>query len=174
MCEKNDHKTIKDLSIPQHAFSLLTFLKPPPCLLLWSTLIFCLFVGCNKTADFKDLDVLTGKEWQLKSIQQDGIEISESCDLDDVLFFENASTFNYDFGTSVCDEDQGLEKTADTFKIIDDFTTLRMKYKFTGDQGHGELIEYWEIVELNDSTLILKDALALDNNQIPEIRTLKN
>lgn len=48
-----------------------------------------------------------------------------------------------------------------------------MKYNFSGN-GIGSLVEYWRIVELSETTLILEDSFAEDNNQIPEIRTYQH
>ena len=44
----------------------------------------------------------------------------------------------------------------------------------TFNYDFGVLIEYWKIIEINDSLLILADALAEDNGQNPEIRIYKN
>lgn len=44
-----------------------------------------------------------------------------------------------------------------------------MKYKLNGEAS-GALIEYWKIIELCDTSLILKDTTAETNDLSPEIR----
>ncbi len=131
--------------------------------------------GCNKTDDFEDLDLLIQKEWKLTSITKENVEISEPCDLDDILRFDDASTFSYDFGLMQCSEEAALQRTATRWKIIDHFTTLRLKFDLSGSNiGSGEAIEYWKIITLTETMLVVEDALAEDNSQIPEIRTYVN
>ena len=137
-----------------------------------SLITFTFLTGCNKTDDFEDLELLTKKNWHLTSITQGGIDITNDCDLDDILFFEDATKFKYDYGVLNC-TDYEVNKVGDTWKIIDDFTVLRMKYKLSVEVT-GSLIEYWKIIELSETSLILEDALAEDNDQIPEIRTYLN
>ena len=137
-----------------------------------SILTFPFLSACNKTDDFEDLELLTDKNWHLTSRTQGGIAITSDCDLDDILVFKDATKFNYDWGALSC-FDSDLKKTADTWKMIDDFTVLRMKYKFSGD-GRGSIVEYWKIIELNETSLIVEDAQSGDNDQIPEIRTYNN
>lgn len=139
---------------------------------LFSILTLIFLTGCNKTEDFEDLDLLTNKNWQIISRIQDGIDITNDCDMDDILIFEDAKNFNYNIGLLNCPENE-VTKVANSWKIVDDFTVLRLKYKFSGS-GSGSMVEYWEIVELNETTLIIGDASAEDNDQIPEIRTYQN
>ncbi|MBK9450292.1 MAG: hypothetical protein IPN95_12940 [Bacteroidetes bacterium] len=64
------------------------------------TMLFAL-VACNKTKDFENLELLTGKDWHLQSRQVNGVEISDSCDWDDVLRFTDVAlkfTFEPTFG----------------------------------------------------------------------------
>ena len=94
--------------------------------------IFLFFIGgasCNKTKDYEKIDLLVEKSWHLTSIQKDGIEISDSCDLDDILLFENTSSFDYDFGTISCNNQGAVEFTASSWKMKDNFEILQMKYK---------------------------------------------
>ena len=134
-----------------------------------SIITFTFLTGCDKTDDFEDLELLTKANWHLTSRTQGGIDITNDCDLDDLLFFEDATKFTYDYGVLSC-SDNDLTKVGDTWKIIDDFTVLRMKFKISGDVT-GSLIEYWKIIELSETSLIIEDALAENNDQIPEIRT---
>lgn len=153
-----------------------TLIRNKPFLEKWfvflALITLPLLTGCNKTDDFEDLELLTKKNWHLTSKTQAGVDITNDCDLDDVLLFEDATKFNYEDGVLNCFEDD-LNKVGDTWKIIEDFTVLRMKYKFSGE-GRGSLVEYWKIIELSETSLIIEDALAADNDQIPEIRTYLN
>lgn len=137
-----------------------------------SIITFLFLTGCNKTDDYEDLELLLNKNWQLISIFQGGIDITNECDLDDVLLFKDATKFTFNYGTLSCFEDD-LIITGDTWKIIDDFTVLRMKYKFSGD-GRGSMVRYYKIIELNEYSLVVADELYDDNDQIPEIRTFHN
>jgi hypothetical protein len=138
--------------------------------LLFFTGMVTLLVSCNKTEDFDDLDLLTGKDWRLTSRMMDGVEISDSCDLDDVLRFSDAESFSHNWGAVACNPITE-DRSADSWKLQDDFSVIRMKYKFSGDEGVGSMMEYWEIIELSDTALVLKDATAEDNDQVPEFRT---
>ena len=137
-----------------------------------SVITFTFLTGCDKTEDFEDLELLTKKNWHLTSRTQGVVNITNDCDLDDILFFEDATKFKYDYGVLNCN-DYELNKAADTWKIINDFTVLRMKYKLSVEVT-GSLIEYWKIIELSATSLIIEDALAEDNDQVPEIRTYQN
>lgn len=153
-----------------------TLIRNKPFLENWfvflSLITLPLLTGCNKTDDFEDLELLTKKNWHLTSRTQGGVDITNDCDLDDILLFEDATKFNYEDGVLNCFEND-LNKVGDTWKIIDDFTVLRMKYKFSGE-GRGSVVEYWKIIALSETSLIIEDALAEDNDQIPEIRTYLN
>lgn len=129
-------------------------------------------ISCNKTEDFEKLDLLLGKDWNLESRKSDGIEVIDSCDLDDVLYFESSSEFSYNWGTSSCAQEV-LEVKPVGWKLEEDFSVIRLKYKFTGNNSRGTMVEYWEIVELSDTALILKDAAAENSNLVPEVRTYK-
>ena len=66
------------------------------------------------------------------------------------------------------------KKTGLKWKIVDNHTILRLKFWINQSYPRSILIEYWKIIEINDSLLILQDALAEDNGQNPEIRIYKN
>lgn len=154
-----------------------TSIKHRSCLsyLIIFTCVFVLpFLGsCNKTEDFEDLNLLIEKEWHLVSRTQNNLNITESCDLDDVLYFENATAFIHNFGAQNC-FDYEANKTGNKWKLTEDFTVLRMKYSVNENNSKNTLVEYWKIIALSDSLLILEDAIAADNDQVPEIRTFKN
>ena len=138
------------------------------------TMLFAL-VACNKTKDFENLELLTGKDWHLQSRQVNGVEISDSCDWDDVLRFTDASNFTDDWGANICANDSFV-KTPACWKLIDDFSTIRVKYTFKPQEGlkaRGNMVLYWEIIELSDTALIIKDALSESNDQDPEFRTYR-
>jgi hypothetical protein len=160
------------MNAEQSVSILFSLLHTPKRTILFLAVAFVFFPGCNKTADFEDLDLLTQKDWHLTSRVQGGIALTDDCDLDDVLVFTDATDFDYNFGDLICG-DSSFVKDADTWKIIDDFTVLRMKYRFEGS-GKGTIIEYWKILELNDTLLMVEDALAEGNGQVPEIRTYQH
>ncbi|MCR9099957.1 MAG: hypothetical protein NXI25_08405 [bacterium] len=160
------------MNVKQIASILFSLLNPSKRNIFFPAAAFVFLLGCNKTADFEDLDLLTQKDWHLTSRVQGGTALTDDCDLDDVLVFTNATGFDYNFGDLICG-DSSFVKDADTWKIIDDFTVLRMKYRFKGS-GKGTIIEYWKILELNDTLLLVEDALAEGNDQVPEIRTYQH
>ena len=160
------------MNAEQSVSILFSLLHTPKRTILFLAVAFVFFPGCNKTADFEDLDLLTQKDWHLTSRVQGGIALTDDCDLDDVLVFTDATDFDYNFGDLICG-DSSFVKDADTWKIIDDFTVLRMKYRFEGS-GNGTIIEFWKILVVNDTLLMGEDALAEGNGQVPEIRTYQH
>lgn len=160
------------MNAEQSASILFSLLHTSKRTILFLAVAFIFFAGCSKTADFEDLDLLTQKNWHFTSRVQGGTDLTDDCDLDDVLVFTDATDFDYNFGDLICG-DSSFVKDADTWKIIDDFTVLRMKYRFNGN-GAGTIIEYWKILELNDTLLMVEDALAEGNDQVPEIRTYQH
>ena len=135
--------------------------------------IILLSISCNKTDSYENLNTLIENEWNLFSREKNNINIIENCDLDDKLLFENRSTFTYEFGVLNCFENEN-KKTGLKWKIVDNHTTLRLKFWINQSYPRSVLIEYWKIIEINDSLLILEDALAENNGQNPEIRIYKN
>lgn len=133
---------------------------------------FFTICSCNKTEDYENLNLLIEKNWNLESRKMNGVEVSDSCDLDDILKFDKDFDFSYNVGSSICNQEV-LEKNPLSWKLTDNYTIIRMKYKFSGDGSRGSMIEYWEIIELSDTALIVQDATAEGNNLIPEIRTYK-
>lgn len=143
-------------------------MKKSHLILLISTVV--LSANCNKTSDFKDLDLLVGFEWNLISRTMDGVDITEDCDKDNVLVFINSSKFNDDQGSLLCNDPGEYHISSDSWKFIDNYKTIRLKYKFTTNKSSGNFYDYWDLLELTESTLRIKDGTAEDNNQIPEIR----
>jgi hypothetical protein len=127
-----------------------------------------LWSGCTKTIEFEDLHLLTGKEWRLTLVTHDGDDATQDCDRDDVLFFTDASKFRYDWGALSCFEPSPIRLDADTWKLVDQRPTIRFKFKIKASNSHGSTMEYWEIVELSETVLILKDD-ASDNQNRPTI-----
>ncbi len=131
----------------------------------------CLF-ACNNTEDFEQLDTLLGKEWRLVALTRNGIDVTEACDLDDVLRFETISDFQYDIGALECLEEENIETETKKWSMRDDHSVIRLvfKFKMDGRAARGDFVEYWEIVHLTENILIMQDALAEGNNQIPVVR----
>jgi|GEM_PF-2208033 len=132
--------------------------------------------GCSKTTDYTNYDLLVGKDWQLTSIDSAGLRLGDNCDFDDVLRFRDASSFTYDNGP--CDRTVGT-KEARSWKMTDDFTVLRLKYHFEfgdrrGSRVSGAFIEQWEVISITDTSLVLSDAMAEENDQMPRILGFRN
>jgi hypothetical protein len=137
---------------------------------LASFLAISFFTSCQKTEDLPDLALLADKEWRLVSISESGNEISDSCDLDDILLLSSSSFFAYDFGELFC-EDLGQENlSGDDWRFDEDGTVIRMNFRFRDGTSFGSIIEYWEIMALSENELIVRDFLGVGNGQIPEVR----
>ena len=136
---------------------------------LGSFLLFILILfSCNKTMDFEDIDLLIGKDWRLTNIEKEGNVISEPCDLDDVLTFNDHAEFTYQRGELECYANEE-DKESVKWKLIDDFKVIRMKFKIDEGTSQARLVENWEILELNDTLLVLREST--ESEQIPEIRS---
>ncbi|MCB9293630.1 MAG: hypothetical protein H6559_11000 [Lewinellaceae bacterium] len=112
--------------------------------------------GCNKTEDFKDLDLLLNKEWQLIEVARDGTPLNDPCNLDDILVFENTEDFDYRVGVLLCDESEAQRKPS-SWKMREKFTVIRLDYKVRVGASRATISEYWEIQELTENTLVLRD-----------------
>ena len=135
--------------------------------LLWS--------GCTKTLELEELELLTGKDWRLVQVTFDGDDGTEDCHLDDVLSFQDATRFSYDWGELSCFEPDRFHLAADTWKVFDKRPTLRFRYKIReGSAGRGSLFEYWEIVELSETVLVLMDDASDNKNRPTEVRRYEN
>jgi len=119
-------------------------------------LAFVLLSGCNKTNKFEDLDLLINKEWKLISISTSDMDITRDCDTDDILFLEESPDFDYDRGDEICDDELD-EKEAKKWKLIKDFSQIRLTYKFKGEGSRGSLVEYWEILDLKENLLLIQE-----------------
>ena len=138
---------------------------------LGSFLLFILILfSCNKTMDFEDIDLLIGKDWRLTNIEKEGNVISEPCDLDDVLTFNDHAEFTYQRGELECYANEE-DKESVKWKLIDDFKVIRMKFKIDEGTSQARLVENWEILELNDTLLVLR--VSTESEQIPEIRSFE-
>lgn len=131
--------------------------------LLWS--------GCTKTLELEELELLTEKNWRLVQVTFDGDDGTEDCHLDDVLSFQDATRFSYDWGELSCFGPDRFHLEADTWKVFDNRPTLRFRYKVReGSAGRGSLFEYWEIVELSETVLVLMDDASDNKNRPTEVR----
>ncbi len=121
-----------------------------------------IFQSCIKTNDFPDLDLLIEKEWTLTSVEENEEDITQECDLDDVLIFQESPDFTHKFGEECANQ---LDKEPKRWSLRDDYTLLRMSYKFSGN-GSGSVQEYYRIMDLQDSILVLREDYE-DDNPVP-------
>ncbi|MCO6493276.1 MAG: lipocalin family protein [Phaeodactylibacter sp.] len=129
----------------------------PNLIKIWIALAAILTgTGCSKTEDFEDLDLLLNKEWQLAEVARDGNPVNDTCHLDDVLVFENTEDFDYRVGSSLCDESEA-QRTPSSWKMREKFTVIRLDYKVRFGASRATISEYWEIQELTENTLVLRD-----------------
>ncbi len=128
-------------------------------------LLFLLFstTSCKKNEDFPGFDLLVDKEWKLTGVIEDGRDVTEPCDVDDVLIFENDKDFSYEFG-EICDDAGTIVGTAKTWDMRENYRVVRLKFGFRGEGTVGNGWEYWEITELTETQLILTEDTAEKNN----------
>ena len=126
-------------------------------------------VSCNKISNFSKLDTLVDKEWKLTGISQNGIEISEPCDFDNTILLKANSDVTNNFGAINCEE---REMDASKWKFADDYSVIKFKLEVKEGRSYGATWGAWEIIELTDTTLVLKEK---DSNsaEMPVIRSYK-
>jgi hypothetical protein len=127
-------------------------------------------VSCDKTMNFEDINLLIKRDWHLTTIEKGGDVISEPCDLDDVLTFNDDAEFHYQKGELECYANEGNKESV-KWKLIDDYKVIRMKFKIDEGASQTRLFEYWEILQLNDTLLMLREIM--DGEQIPEVRSFR-
>ncbi|MEM7368090.1 MAG: hypothetical protein AAF587_05775 [Bacteroidota bacterium] len=144
-----------------------------PSYLPFTSLFLILLLGSScrpDIAEFENLDLLVDKEWQLVSIQRNNIEISEACNLDDVLFFTADSDFSHDQGSLDCFPNDDSEVEGRNWRFVRDYSTIRTVYVVRGN-GVAILPRSWRFVNLNDTSMIWEEVVDPgDQNAIPEVR----
>ncbi len=125
--------------------------------------------GCNKIEDYSNLNRLTDKEWQLVSIVKNGSEVSPSCKLDNTILFRKDGTAEENFGTDSCDDDA----TMNSWKFSKNYSELKFRYTTFNKLSGGTGTISREIIELTDSTLVLKETYPGTDQEMPEITTYK-
>ena len=125
--------------------------------------------SCNKTDEFEDLDLLLNRDWRLHTRMLDGVDITDSCDIDDVMRITSTDEFTHSLGALRCEGAFGNQRPTG-WKFIENNTVMRMRYSFRENRSAGTMILYWEIVSLSDTALVLKDATAENNDLVPEFR----
>lgn len=148
------------MKIP-HSTSLLLIVLP----------ILLLSISCRPNIqDFDQVNLLVDKEWLQVSIEQDNVEVSDTCDLDDVFRFSVNSDFSHEEGVLQCNPADDLKITGTSWQFNRGFESIRLRYQIRGN-SRGTLIRVWRIIELTDSSLILEEEVDPDDaNAIPEIR----
>lgn len=145
------------------------FLKiSTPFVLLF--LLTLLFSSCQKAENFQDLDLLIDKDWKLVKVTEGTSDITKACDVDDILKFTDTESYEISFGERFCDENIETNTTSEDWKFRENFTQLRLKSKQNFDSGSAVLFMYWDIIELTENTLILRDGTAEDNDIVPIVK----
>lgn len=139
-------------------------------LFLSMSLLVLLFSSCQKAENFEDLDLLLNKDWKLTKITQGTSDITKACDIDDVLKFTDTKDYEYSFGENFCDETIETNTTSQGWEFKKDFTQIVLSSRQKTTTGVFTLYPRWDIVELTESTLILRDSGAEENDIIPIVQ----
>lgn len=122
-------------------------------------LLFIATLSCNKSKDYDYIDLLVDKEWKLVSKTENGLEVSAPCELDNTIIFRTDSDVEQDFGSITCED---FEYETYKWTFADDYAQIKFKYWFRNDKGRitGQGSDPWEIVELTESTFVIKERFA--------------
>ena len=123
--------------------------------------------SCNKTTNYSHIDKLVDKEWKLVAKTQNGAEISEACELDNTLVFRANSNLEQNFGVSNCED---LEFESKKWKFGENYSLIKFKYEVKNRGSFATGYVNWEVVELTDSTLVLKQETAQSQEVKPIIK----
>ena len=137
---------------------------------LYFAVLVLTFSACQKAEDFEDLDLLLNKNWKLIKITQGSADITKACDIDDVLTFTDTKNYTFSFGENFCDETTEQNTSSKGWEFKNNFTQLILSSKLKTDSGVFNLYPRWDIVELTENTLILRDAGAEDNDIVPIVQ----
>ncbi|MFD1553122.1 hypothetical protein DNU06_12390 [Putridiphycobacter roseus] len=136
-------------------------------MLLYSTVLL-VFSACQKIDNYDQLDLLTDKEWALTSISENGIEIADSCELDNSILFSKDGKVSNQFGAINCNEEYGF----DEWKFAQEYSLIKLKFKIAGKGLNGGVgIERREVLELSENRLLLKENVASQVQGMPKIYT---
>jgi hypothetical protein len=130
--------------------------------------------ACNRNRDFEGYETLIAADWRLNSITENSIEIIDSCELDDVLRFVDDRNFLYLDGNFSCPLGNGVESiTARDWKITKNEKLIELNFRYQMNSGFAISTFRWEILELNDSTLVMREWWAEDNGSPLKVRSYK-
>lgn len=125
--------------------------------------------SCRKTNDLEDVKLLIGKNWALTTVMVDGSLTNPDCLLDDILIFQDIASFDYFSGAILCNESENL-RTPSNWLFRKLHSDIRFSYKVQINNRSTTIHEYWEIIELTEKRLVLKD----DGGKEEILRTYEN
>jgi len=137
-------------------------------------LVSLFLTSCTKNENFEDLDLLLLKKWHLKSITVGGVDSTGTCDSDDFLIFDDASNFSYNYGSLDCYDETFIAMKSTTWQFREKFTQIRFRYTYSFETGFGTSLRYWDIVQLNDDILILRENIFDEDENLLKVKTYKN
>lgn len=137
-------------------------------------LISLLLISCTKNEKFEDLDLLLLKKWHLKSITVGGVDSTGMCDSDDFLIFDDASNYSYNYGNLNCYDDTFIVLKSTTWQFREQFTQIRFRYTYSLGTGFGTVLRYWDIVQLNEDILILRENIFDRDENLLMVKTYEN
>lgn len=122
------------------------------------TIISLVLFSCTKNEKFDDYSKLTAHSWKLFTVlNTENDSIINDCQIDDKLRFSEKEFQYSDLGLKCGDEDSHKDK----WKFIEDGKAIQMEsfYNF-GDAEFASFVFRFDIIELTDSTLVLKDQVS--------------
>ncbi|RFC55308.1 lipocalin family protein [Brumimicrobium aurantiacum] len=124
------------------------------------SLSICFFllatVSCKKNTSFNHYEQLTNGLWDVTEVKDDnGNSITEECEKDDIIRFEEES-FTFIEGENICHEEMIFKSGKWEFK--DDGEGLKITKTMKSSNGSGTtiLVLRYKIISLSDSELVLK------------------
>lgn len=123
--------------------------------------------SCRKIENYSNIDRLVDKTWHLETITKNGEDITPICALDNSISFSKDGEAVHNFGTLTCEDDAAIE----SWKFTNNYQNIRFKFKFKSKTTRAVGFISREIIELTDTTLVIKEIYPSQDQEMPEITT---
>ncbi len=119
-----------------------------------TVLFVILFTGCKKNEEYSNYSLITGDEWSLVSIQKDGQDVDQECEMGKLTFLDKEFKFTY-AESSCCDE---IEVVKAEWEFFQDGNSIKLEYSLKEDEmQRSDLIRRWNIIEISENVLVLEE-----------------
>lgn len=125
-------------------------------------------VSCQKIEKYNAVDLLVDKEWRLVSVTENGTEVAETCQLDDVMLLNSAGEVTHNLGALNCEDESEFEE----WKFRNEFSEIRFKGTTRGSGfAFGTYFKEREIIQLTEEKLVLKETYPSEAQALPQVFT---